>query len=221
MWDANTLATYASTFPNARAGSRGQASAIFYMGPDFTSQQERISGNFRRVSQFKKYKPGKNEYVTVSCEDTQNLCGKMMNGKAVGGYAWTYSGWLYYYHYITVCPAFFTLDSLSETINEVEQDLARGSTRMASDMSWLRTAGQFFLHEMMHTRIADGGVEPHIIDEYVAKIPDGEKPGANDPLAYGPKRVHQLARRSVPEGGGVTRSSTNADSYAILASCIW
>jgi hypothetical protein len=51
-------------------------------------------------------------------------------------------------------------------------------------MTWLRTTGQFFLHEMMHTRIADGGVEPHIIDEYVVAIPAGEKPGANDIKAY-------------------------------------
>jgi hypothetical protein len=43
---------------------------------------------------------------------------------------------------------------------------------------------------MMHTRIADGGVELHIIDEYVVPIPDGEKPGTNDVKAYGPRLVH-------------------------------
>jgi hypothetical protein len=37
---------------------------------------------------------------------------------------------------------------------------------------------------MMHTRIADGGVEPHIIDEYVVAIPVGEKPVANDIKGY-------------------------------------
>jgi len=51
-------------------------------------------------------------------------------------------------------------------------------------MTWLRTTGQFFLHEMMHTRIADGGVEPHIIDEYVVAIPVSEKPVANDIKGY-------------------------------------
>lgn len=64
-------------FPNARAGSRGQASAIFSAGPDCASQHKsgylEISG---RVSDFKTYKPGKNEYVTISYKDTKNLCGK-------------------------------------------------------------------------------------------------------------------------------------------------
>jgi hypothetical protein len=35
--------------------------------------------------------------------------------------------------------------------------------------------------------------------------------------AYGPSLVHQLAKRSLSQGGGATRASTNADSYAMLA----
>ncbi|KAN0087078.1 hypothetical protein V8E54_000766 [Elaphomyces granulatus] len=83
-------------------------------------------------------------YITVSCKDTKSLCGKMIDGKAVGSYAWTYNGWFANYHYITLCPP---LDTLDTKIGEVEKDLA-----------------------------SDGGVELHIIDEYVVPIPDGEKP---------------------------------------------
>ena len=78
-----------------------------------------------------------------------------------------------------------------------------------------------FLHEMMHTRIADGEKEPHITDEYVDPIPDGELPGAGDKQAYGPELVHQLAQRNVVNGGGATRASSNADSYVLLANAIW
>lgn len=35
--------------------------------------------------------------------------------------------------------------------------------------------------------------------------------------AYGPFRVHQLARRRINQGGGAVRASINADSYAWLA----
>jgi hypothetical protein len=62
----------------------------------------------------------------------------MIDGKAVGSYAWTYNGWFANYHYITLCPP---LDTLDTKIGEVEKDLASGSTKMASDMTWLRCTG--------------------------------------------------------------------------------
>jgi hypothetical protein len=73
---------------------------------------------------------------------------------------------------------------------------------------------------MMHTRLAYDK-EPEVIDEYIAPIPRGEMPGLNDHKAYGPQRVHLLARRKIGNGGGATRASTNADSYAMLANCLW
>lgn len=86
----------------------------------------------------------------------------------------------------------------------------------ASNMDWLKTSGQFFLHEMMHTRLATGAdsVEPHIIDEYVS--PDG-----GGPRAYGAKFVNMLAKRRLNQGGGATRSTTNADSYAMLTNSVF
>jgi hypothetical protein len=221
VWDATTLASYASDFPNSGAGARGRASGIFYMGPDYASQQTRIAGNLKRAWQFKTPETSDKEYITVSCKDTKKQCNQMIAGKGVGGYAWTYSGWVYYYHYITLCPLFFSLDTLDTKIADVERDLASGSTKFATDMTWLQNTGQFFLHELMHTRIANGADEPHITDEYVAPIPEGENPGTNDIKAYGPRLVHNLAKRSLNQGGGATRASTNADSYAILANAIW
>jgi hypothetical protein len=221
VWDATTLASYASDFPNSGAGARGRTSGIFYMGPDYASQQTRIAGNLKRAWQFKTPETSDKEYITVSCKDTKKQCNQMIAGKGVGGYAWTYSGWVYYYHYITLCPLFFSPDTLDTKIADVERDVASGSTKFATDMTWLQNTGQFFLHELMHTRIANGADELHITNEYVAPIPEGEKPGTNDIKAYGPRLVHNLAKRSLNQGGGATRASTNADSYAILANAIW
>ena len=92
---------------------------------------------------------------------------------------------------------------------------------MAKDMTWLQNIGQFFLHELMHTRHVNGSVEPHIVDENVAPIAAGEKPGTNDIKAYEPRLVYNLAKFDLKQGGGATRVSTNADSYAMLANAAW
>lgn len=218
VWDSNTLALWSNDFPrNARAHAAG----AYYMGPDYSTQQDRIAGNLRRVSEFKSPKTKSNYYITMSCKDTKNYCGKTITGKGVGGYAWTYKGWFFGYHYITFCPLFFTLPSLNEKIDEIEDDLTKGRTDRARDMEWLKSTGQFFLHEMMHTRIADGGEEPHIIDEYVVQPDKGDKPDVSMNKAYGPWFVRSLAERDILLGGGATRASTNADSYAILANANW
>jgi hypothetical protein len=44
VWDATTLASYASDFPNSGAGVRGRASGISHMGPDYASQQTNCLG---------------------------------------------------------------------------------------------------------------------------------------------------------------------------------
>lgn len=153
-------------------------------------------------------------YITLSCKDTHNECNKVIDGKAVGGYGWTDNGWFGYYHYITLCPTFFTADSLDTKLSQVEEELNRGVTDKASNMDWLRSTGELLLHEMMHTRIADGGIEPHIGDEWI-------DPNDISRPAYGAKFVHLLAKRQLKNGGGATRASTNADSYAKLANSAW
>lgn len=224
IWDATTLANYANPVPESGESNHGDVSAVFYMGSDWRAQQSRLSGNLKRVADFKTGKTSNKAYITVSCNDKDKLCPTKIPGKpqkGVGGYAWTYSGWFGYYHYITLCPTFFTMDTLGTKINQVEQDLAKGSTKMAKDMEWLRSSGQMFLHEMMHTRIADGGVEPHITDEYVEDWDPNWRARDFENKAYGPKNVRKLAKRAISRGGGVRRASTNADSYAMLANAIW
>jgi len=60
-----------------------------------------------RLGVFKTPETSEKAYITVSCKDTKKLCGKKIDGKAAGDYAWTYTGWLDYYHYITLCGQFF------------------------------------------------------------------------------------------------------------------
>lgn len=103
----------------------------------------------------------------MSCKDTQNLCNQKHH------YARTYNGWFGYYHYITFCPSFFLLDNMDQKIAEIGSELSGGKTEKASDMRYLRTTGQYFFHEMMHTRIADGGKEPHITDGEQAGLSAG------------------------------------------------
>ncbi|KAH8728766.1 hypothetical protein GQ44DRAFT_747612 [Phaeosphaeriaceae sp. PMI808] len=73
-----------------------------------------------------------------------------------------------------------------------------------------KNTGQLFLHEMMHLNSTG---QPYI---------GGERVDPNDTQnwahqnAYGPSRVHLLARRQINQGGGATRASTNAGSYAWL-----
>lgn len=220
IWDATTLAFYSSNFPQAGENTRGPISGQFYMGPDYPQYASRIAGNLKRAWQFKTDKTSTSEYITISCKDTENLCGKPQEGKAVGGYARTDSGWFGYYHYITLCDTFFTVDSMDTKITEIEDDLRSGSKTKAGDMRYLKTTGQFLLHEMMHLRVANGADEPHIVDEYIG-VKHGERPGTNDKRAYGPALVHNLAKRPINQDGGAGISSTNADSYAMLANSIW
>jgi hypothetical protein len=216
VWDAYTLALWSSNFPNVD-GARGTASGKYYMGPDFPEFQDRIGGNLKRASDFKKPTTSDKTYITVSCKDTKNKCGTKIGGKFVGGYGWTDSGWFGYYHYITLCSSFWTVSTLDQKIQEIENDLGGGSTTKATDMRYLQTSGQYFLHEMMHTRLTYGD-QPPIIDEFVRPPDKNEGHGL---YAYGPKLVHRLASRAISRGGGAKRGSTNADSYAMLANCLW
>ncbi|MCJ1297317.1 hypothetical protein MMC08_000103 [Hypocenomyce scalaris] len=222
-WDASTLANYASDWP---ANGRGIAAGIFYIGPDYSTQQQRISArqmqpsrkkptnqpippdNFGRAAAFK---ITGNSYITTSCQDTKNWCNVKKDGKAISGYAWTINGWFRYYHYITLCPAFFTLDSLATQLETHEEELAHGDTSKVVDMQYLKSTGQFFLHEMMHTQLVG---QPHIIDERVQQDGLG-------PWAYSPLLVYKLASQALNQGGGATRASTNADSYAVLSNALY
>lgn len=197
VWDATTLANYASPFPDTFQKAHGVGAGLFYMGPDFRDQQTRISGNFKRVAEFKTSRTSSKAYVTLSCKDPKNWCHKRMDDKSIGGYAWTVEGWLAWYHYIAFCPPFFTLDNLDEKLNFIEQELSSGNTKYASQLDWLSTTGSYFLHEMMHTRIATGGIEPAIEDQPL----EVNFTRTSDAWVYGPKMVHRLASWKISNGG--------------------
>lgn len=74
VWDATTLAMYSSNFPSSGEGTRGQASGIFYMGPDFAAYQNRIAGNLKRAWQFKTDSTSGRVYIYMSCNDPKVRC---------------------------------------------------------------------------------------------------------------------------------------------------
>ncbi|KAH9882337.1 hypothetical protein J1614_000573 [Plenodomus biglobosus] len=202
-WDAHSLAFNADDEPD---GHNAKHVALWktWIGPDFSAQQKRIADNLKRASSF----PIKKTFdIILSCKDTKNYCAIQKDGKSVGGYAWTYSGWFGYYYYITMCAPFFQTDDLMGKIDLIEKEMAEGNPQKAQEAVWQKNTGQMFLHEMMHL---DSVGNPHIIDEHV-------DPNDAQNWAYGPSRVHLLARRALNQGGGASRASTNADSYAWLA----
>lgn len=102
--------------------------------------------------------------ILVSCNDRKGWCDIQRDGKGVGGYGWTYKGWFGYYHYVTMCPIFFTMDTMEERITAIEADLARGENKSATSADWQKHTGQAFLHEMMHL---DAVGKPHSKPDYV------------------------------------------------------
>lgn len=67
----------------------GLPCARFYMGMDYENLASRVWSNLGRAGQFKTDATSESEYITMSCKDTKNLCGLKIEGKSVGGYAWT------------------------------------------------------------------------------------------------------------------------------------
>jgi hypothetical protein len=166
--------------------------------------------------------------IIISCMDPNGYCSRSVNDKPVVAYAWTYRGWLGDYHYIALCDIFFSLPDLEEKTEIIEDQLQRGDSKYAREAVWQKNMGQFFLHEMMHLHSVG---DPHsklyplpilalvliellVIDEYVSDSGNGIR-------AYGPKYVHKLATLNLRSGGGATRASTNADTYAWLANCLY
>ncbi|OAL45486.1 hypothetical protein IQ07DRAFT_648187 [Pyrenochaeta sp. DS3sAY3a] len=203
-WDAHALAAFSDLEPNPH-NSRDIALWKAWMGPDYPNQQKRISENLKRASGFLSKKSFD---IILNCKDKKNYCPIRKDGKAVGGYASSYKGYFgYWYYYITACDPFFKSDDLMYKIDQIEEELSEGITEKATLARWQKNTGQMFLHEMMHL---DSVGTPTITDELV-------DPNGVQNWAYGPAKTHQLARRNINQGGGATRASTNADSYAWLA----
>ncbi|KAI9894505.1 MAG: hypothetical protein M1814_003263 [Vezdaea aestivalis] len=162
VWHASNLAQAGSKFLES---TEGNLAAWYYIGPNWQLKQERISGNLKRVAQFKK-KPDEDIYITISCKDPKNYCNKDFGPKSVGGYAWS-------------------------------------------------------THRALGRWIATNGIEDKIVDEYIQNVPHNGAKRPSDKKAYGPVNVYKLAHRSLIDGGGATRASTNADNYAMLANAVW
>ena len=106
-----------------------------------------LSDNLNRV---KDCKTNKKFDIITSCKDTKEWCNIKKDGESIGGYAWNYNGWFGKYYYITLCPAFSSLDTLEEKITFIEDALRKGEPKYAEEAAWQKNSGQFFLHEMMH-----------------------------------------------------------------------
>ena len=208
-WDALTLANFGGKDP---VSAKEIATWRAYIGPDFSAQQSRIVDNLKRIQD---HRAKKKFDIIVTCNDVRDRCEEVdKNGRLlrVGGYAWTQKGYFgYRYQHINLCPIYFNLESLEEKFEFIEEQLKNGNKDYAASADWHKNRGQYFLHEMMHLDIVG---QPHITDEWVMQDNTG-------PKAYGPTMVYKLAQRGLSQGGGATRASTNADSYAWLANSLY
>jgi hypothetical protein len=105
-----------------------------------------------------------NNYITLTCNDSRNQCGKKFNGKSVGGYTYTKTHWLWWdWHYINMYDIFFTgVKDFDERVNEIRDNVGNGNYQYADDASWLQTTGSYLVHEMMHSKLIDNSPpDPH------------------------------------------------------------
>ncbi|KAL8897838.1 MAG: hypothetical protein Q9207_006999 [Kuettlingeria erythrocarpa] len=209
---ANNAATAVRHYP-------GRGTMYYYIGPDSASYEDTISNNYQRVGAFL----GPNNLkIHVSCKAQGHLRPGLGYDKAVGASAYSETspdGVVR--HHIILSDVFFRTSALGMLVKEFRDDIRsrrQSPTMMAQrerNAEWVKTQAFIFLHEMMHLDIANGGgVEKHITDE-------STKQGGRYLKAYGAKLVHTLANSPKERGGGATRASTNAESYAFLASAIW
>lgn len=188
----------------------GRATTQYYIGPDSDNFDYRMAGNFKRVAGL--LDSSNNELIHVSCKEQDHLRPNRKEGKTVGGSAFSTTLGGVTYHEITLSPAFFTTPALDTLVTDFKKDMiSRGlsQTKRERDATWILTQDSIMLHELLHLYL--GGNEPHITDERVGNL-------ASDQYAYGAEMVYKLANN--PEEGGASRASTNADSYAVLASAL-
>ncbi|EQB57145.1 hypothetical protein CGLO_02782 [Colletotrichum gloeosporioides Cg-14] len=187
-WDAFTLARFTKAVPTT---GRQIATWRTYIGPDFAEAEE-----FKRKKSFD---------IILSCKDTKDQCNTKIDGKAVGGYAWTTSWFGWKYQHVTLCPVFFELRTLDDIFELLEDGLERGELKYAQEAEWQANTGQYLLHEIMHLDAVG-----------IPKIEEGGR----GPRAYGPYYVYRLAQRPLNQKDGGQRTSLNADNYAWLANSL-
>ncbi|KXH67891.1 hypothetical protein CSAL01_12233 [Colletotrichum salicis] len=107
----------------------------------------------------------------------------------------------------------YTLTRFAKTPPTSGKHIATWRAYIGPDFSSVqdRITSQYLLHEMMHLEIVG---QPKIIDHHVEETETGR-------WAYGPGMVHKFAQRTLNQGGGGQRSSTNSDSCAWLANSLY
>ena len=118
------------------------------------------AGNINRLSHFISNKPFDSTRIYVHCDDPKKWCGKIEEGKQIGGYAWTVSHALWWWNYhIQMCEPFYGQQNLAQA-----HDLVNGPTdanKTAGELAYLQTTGSLIIHEMMHTAyIANSPPDP-------------------------------------------------------------
>jgi hypothetical protein len=220
FWDAQDLLRYAAKW-SAERSSRDIVSADYWIGPNWRDYASRLKGNLERASGFVNNKSNRKSYITMTCQDPKGYCkrGRLEN-KAIGGYAWNVDWAFWTYGHINMCDPYYSLTDISGKIEDLNDFRREGAIEKLQDMRYYQTHGQFLAHEMMHLR-SIYHPEPKISDSYLWGA-TGEF--QNDVRAYGPKRVHQLARGdasgSADQSGGRV-STVNADSYTLFINSIF
>jgi hypothetical protein len=220
FWDAQDLLRYAARWSVERS-SRDIVSADYWIGPNWRDYASRIKGNLGRASDFVNNKDNKKSYITITCQDPKGYCKRaQIERKSIGGYAWNIDWTFWTYGHINMCDPYYTMTDISGKMDDLNGWRKEGATDKLQDMRYYQTYGQVMAHEMMHLR-STWNPEPKIIDAYLW---GGTGEFQNDVRAYGPKRVHQLAKGdasgSADQSGGKV-STINADSYAMLINSIF
>jgi hypothetical protein len=174
-----------------------------------------LKGNLGRASDFVNKKENRKSYITITCQDPEGYCKRgLMQGKAIGGYAWDVDWTFWTYGHINMCDPYYTLADISGKMDDLNGWRKERAIDKLQNMRYYQTSGQYLVHEMMHLR-STYSPEPKIIDV--------RYPGSHV-LTYGPGLVHKLARGdasgSKDESGGKV-STVNADSYALLINSIF
>lgn len=191
----------------------------YYMGRDSALFEDRILGNYEHVGAF--LEPSNNRRIHVNCVEEGEKRPGLKPGEEVmaTAYSMTSPDGVTCDH-LNLTSAFFRRPGLATLGRDIIEDMrSRHPSRMRGtkrerDAEWQTTRESVLLHEMEHLVRPSGGVEPSIIDETMGDEGRGHR-------VYGPKLVYKLANRPKKKYGGATRASTNADSYAVLASAIW
>ncbi|KAF2422960.1 hypothetical protein EJ08DRAFT_461910 [Tothia fuscella] len=178
--------------------------------------KDEIATNLKRASKWNSKRAWFDDYIVLMCTDWDNKCNRPdaddPNGRNIGRYINHTTSWFWTQSKITCCPPFFTLRDLDE-IHDLYKDKPKEEIQNEK-MEFFMSSGSAMLHEMMHTtaitQFQEKNGRRNVIDR---NMPVGRA------RVYGPRLVSKVAGdnrelRLTPE-----ETTTNADSYAVFASC--